>query len=503
MMGPSLITYHSPMKKSVFAFAILTVLAAFAASAQVSRPKLVVGIVVDQMRWDYLHTVSHRWGADGFNRLLNQGYSCNNTIIDYVPTVTACGHASIYTGSTPAFHGIAGNDYKIDGKSVSSVEDNTVKGVGTTSKNGCRSPRNLLVTTLGDQLKLATEGRARVVGVSLKDRAAILPAGHAADGAYWYDNSTHRFITSDYYRTALPDWVTRFNSDHADWLADDVWQRPIGVTATIALAEAALKAEGLGRDEVTDLLAISISTTDASAHSFGARSERVDSVYEQLDRDLAHLLRTLDSEVGQGNYLLFLSADHGGTYSEPYLKQRRITSGRWFSGKARDEANRQLKERFGVDNLIQNEMEYSFYINNEAIAQAGLDREAVKAAAVDVLGARHDAMWVVDCERITEAPIPASIRERILLGWHRKRSGEIFILPVTGYYASWDGDKTGSNHGTWSQSDSHIPLLFYGWNVPHAETSQLTHMTDIAPTVCAMLHIQAPNAAIGHPIPFR
>ena len=421
-------------------------------------------------------------------------------MIDYVPTVTACGHASVYTGSTPAFHGIAGNDYKIDGRSVSSVEDTTVRGVGTTGKAGRRSPRNLLVTTLGDQLKLATGGQARVVGVSLKDRAAILPAGHSADAAYWYDNDTHQFITSDYYRQNLPAWVKTFNKENAAVLARDVWKQPCGVSMTLALAEAALRAEGLGRDEVTDLLAVSISTTDAAAHTFGVRSERVDSVYEQLDRDLAHFLRVLDNQVGQGNYLLFLTADHGGTYSEPHMQQQRITSGRFDSGKARQEANRVLKDRFGVDNLISDEMEYTFYINNQAIAQAGLDREAVKTAAVEALAAPRQVMWAVDCERAAQAPIPALVRERILLGWHSKRSGEIFVLPVTGHYASWEGDRCGSNHGTWSQSDSHIPLLFYGWHVPQGETAQLTHMTDIAPTVCAMLHIQAPDAAIGTPI---
>ena len=482
---------------------LLLLLLASPSAAQPARPRLVVGIVVDQMRWDYLHTVAHRWGDNGFNRLLAQGYSCNNTMIDYLPTVTACGHASVYTGTTPAFHGIAGNDYMIDGIPVSSVKDTTVHGVGTTSRSGRRSPRNLLVTTLGDQFKLATDGKARVVGVSLKDRAAILPAGHGADGAYWYDNSTHTFITSDYYCSSLPGWVEAFNRANSTVLARDVWKEPDGVTVTFGLARAALEAEHLGADQVTDLLAVSISTTDAAAHTFGARSERVDSVYERLDRELAQFLSFLDEKVGQGNYLLFLTADHGGTYSEPHMRQMGITSGRWCSGKARDEANRELKERFGVDNLIKAEMEYSFYINNEAIAKAGLDRVAVKDAAIEALSRPREVMWVVDCERAMQTSIPAAIRERILLGWNSKRSGELFIMPVTGHYASWDGDKSGSNHGTWSQSDSHIPLLFYGWHVPAGETPRLTHMTDIAPTVCAMLHIQAPDAAIGQPIVFE
>lgn len=472
--------------------------------AQVERPRLVVGIVVDQMRWDYIYQYYDKWGDGGFKRLLGEGYSCANTMIDYVPTITACGHATVYTGTTPALHGIAGNDYMIDGKPTSSVKDTTVMAVGTQGNVGKRSPRNLLVTTIGDQMKLATSGLSRVVGVALKDRAAILPAGHGADGAYWYDNDNHQFITSTYYARELPKWAKDFNKSNKKLMSKtDVWKDKAGVTLTMELALSALKAEHLGRDFIPDLLAISISTTDAAAHSFGVMSAEVEPIYMQLDRELATLFKTLDKEVGRGNYLLFLTADHGGTYSEPHMSARHMPSGRYYDGKIRTETNERLRQRFGVDNLLRDQMEYTFYLNNDAIARRNLDREAVKAEAVRIINERPEVMWAVDVERVGEAAIPAEIRERIIKGYHRKRSGEIFVLPITGYYASWDGDARGSNHGSWSQSDSHIPLLFYGWHVPHGEMTSLTHMTDIAATVCAMLHIQAPNACIGQPIQFR
>ena len=480
----------------------LCLLGAFSAQAQVERPRLVVGIVVDQMRWDYLYQYQDQWGDGGFKRLLSQGYSCGNTIIDYVPTVTACGHATVFTGTTPALHGIAGNSYKIDGRSVSSVRDTTVTGVGTTGKAGRNSPRNLQVTTIGDQLKLATRGLSRVVGVSLKDRAAILPAGHAADGAFWYDNDTHQFITSSYYAKDLPKWVKDFNKKNKKNLAKDVWKDRVGVTMTFALAEAALKEEKLGRNTVPDMLTVSISTTDAAAHSYGVMSEEMNPIYEQLDKELASFLKTLDSTVGQGNYLLFLTADHGGTYSAPHMTQRHMPSGRFYDYKVKDETNAQLCKRFGVNDLIADAMEYSFYLNTEAIAQAGLDRNAVADAACRLIADRDEVMWAVDCERVSDASLPADIRERVIKGYHRKRSGEIFVFPVTGYYASWDSDVRGSNHGSWSQSDSHIPLVFFGWHVPHGEKVSLTGMTDIAATVCAMLHIQAPDACIGKPVKF-
>lgn len=473
------------------------------AAAQIERPRLVVGIVVDQMRWDYLYKYYDRWGEGGFKRLLGEGYSCSNTMIDYVPTVTACGHASLYTGSTPAIHGIAGNDYMIDGRPTSSVKDTTVTGVGTAGNAGKRSPRNLLATTIGDQLKLSVGPLARVIGVSLKDRAAVLPAGHGADGAFWFDNDTRQFITSTYYMNELPRWVKDFNKKNNKVMKQDVWKDKTGVTLTFGLALAALKSEKMGRDDITDLLAISVSTTDAAAHTYGVMSGELEPIYLQLDKELAAFLSELDREVGKGNYVLFLSADHGGTYSEPYLAARHLPSGRFYDGTVRNETNERLKARFGVENLLRDQMEYTFYLNNDEISRRGLDREAVKAEAVKIIGERPEVMWAVDAERVNEASIPVEIRERVIKGYNRKRSGEIFVMPLTGYYASWSGDERGSNHGSWSQSDSHIPLLFYGWHVPHGELTDVTHMTDVAATICAMLHIQAPNACIGTPINFK
>ncbi|MBO4871096.1 MAG: alkaline phosphatase family protein [Muribaculaceae bacterium] len=491
------------MKRIFLPLLTLLVAGVFCAHAQVARPRLVVGIVVDQMRWDYLYQYENKWGADGFKRLLGEGYSCANTMIDYVPTITACGHASIFTGTTPAIHGIAGNSYVLNGHSTSSVKDTTVVGVGTQSSKGQRSPRNLLVTTIGDQMKLATYNKTKVIGVSLKDRAAILPAGHGADGAYWYDDDTHQFITSTYYRKDLPKWVKDFNKSNKKNLAKNVWNDRVGVTMTFGLAEAALKTEKLGADDVPDFLTISISTTDAAAHTYGAMADEMLPIYVQLDAELASLFKMLDKEVGRGQYLLFLTADHGGTYSEPHMRARHMPSGRIYTQDICVETNRRLRQQFGVDSLLKRQMGYTFYLNNEVIEKSGVDREAVKAAAVKIMGDRPEVMWAVDVERVNEASVPQEIRERIIKGYHRKRSGEIFVLPVTGTYSSGSVDDRGSNHGTWNQSDSHIPLLFYGWNVPHGETVALTHMTDIAATVCAMMHVQAPDGCLGQPILFK
>ena len=478
-------------------FVILMAAVALCASGQTDRPKLIVGLVVDQMRWDYLY--NYQWGEGGFKTLLQDGYRCNNTIIDYVPTVTAAGHASIYSGTTPAFHGIAGNNFMLNGKNVTSVQDDSERGVGGNDKTRGKSPRNLITTNLADQLLLATDFKSRTVGIALKDRAAILPAGHRPIGAYWYDKGSASFVTSTYYRDKLPKWVSDFNKKHHEEIASDVYNLPIGTTLTFALAEQALINEQLGQGEATDLLAISVSNTDMCSHYYGTHSPKVDSIYYQLDREIAHFIEVLDQRIGRGNYLLFLSADHGGTHSYPRMTSHGLPSACWYNPEALTAANQVLRQQFGVDSLLKAEMEYTFYLNQEVIDGARLDRDQVMRAACQALEQPEEIQWAIDVSRIDTYPIPSILKERIKLGYFPERSGEIYIVPRTGVYAGkteWDG----SNHGTWSQSDSHIPLIFMGWHIPAGETNRLTHMTDIAATICAMLHIQSPNGCIGMPI---
>lgn len=484
------------MKKTIFLLMALLMMA-MSAAAQPARPKLVVGIVVDQMRWDYLYTYS--WGEDGFKTLLSDGYRCNNTIIDYVPTVTAAGHASIYTGTTPAFHGIAGNNFLLNGKNVTSVQDDSERAVGGNDKTRGKSPRNLITTTIADQLQLATDFKSRAVGIALKDRAAILPAGHRPVGAYWYDGNSKSFVTSTYYRDKLPKWVADFNKRHRNELAGEVYQLPTGTTLTFALAEQALINEQLGMGEVTDLLAISVSNTDMCAHYHGVHSPKVDSIYWQLDKELAHFIDVLDRRLGRDNYLLFLSADHGGTWSYPTMTAHGLPSACWHNPDARTAANDVLEQQFGVKNLIKDEMEYTFCLNHNAIDSARLDYDKVVQAACKALEQPEEIQWAIEVADIDNYPIPTILKERIKLGYFPNRSGEIYVVPRTGTYAG-KPEWAGSNHGSWSQSDSHIPLIFMGWHVNPGETSRLTHMTDIAATVCAMLHIQAPNGCIGTPI---
>ncbi len=487
-------------KTLTIALALVSGVAAMAQEAvQPSRPRLVVGIVVDQMRWDYMYYYGKRFDGGGFNRLLSAGFACQNTMVDYAPTVTACGHSTIFTGATPALSGIAGNSYHIDGKSVSSVQDDAVDGVGTKAKLGKRSPRNLLVTTIGDELRLATDFKSKVIGISLKDRAAILPSGHAANAAYWYDKSGPAFITSTYYMKELPAWVKQYNRTDAKLLGTDLWGSWRGVTATFNMALAALDGERLGQtDGETDMLTVSVSTTDMSAHVYGTRSPQVDSCYLELDRQLGRFFTALDQKVGRGNYLVFLTADHGGTNNEKYSAAHNLPGKQLNVWGLIKPVNSELKAQFGVDSLISEVNEYSIYVNNDAIARHGLERQAVVQAAMTAFKSQEGIERMVDLDNVATATLPQPLKERLIKGYYPGRSGQLYAIPLPGYYAGSGGD--GSNHGTPSADDTHIPLVFMGWGINHGETFAHTGMIDIAPTVCALLHIQMPSGCIGNPI---
>jgi predicted AlkP superfamily pyrophosphatase or phosphodiesterase len=491
---------------------LLTVMLPCVAQPQFGeKPKLVVGIVVDQMRWDYLSRYYDQFTKDGFRRLIDQGFSCDNCQINYVPTITAIGHTSAYTGATPALHGICGNNFYIDGRKVYCTTDTTVDVVGTDNKTkGQMSPRNLLATTIGDQLRLHTDFRSKVIGVSYKDRAAILPAGHSANGAYWLDTKNLQFITSTYYMNELPAWVREYNKQMAADKAvnaikkakDDIGLYPLCGTVTTDMAIAALKGEQLGRGEATDMLCVSYSQTDVIGHKWSTRGEHTDAAYLQLDKDLGRLLSAIDEQVGAGNYLVFLTADHGAAHNYKFMQDHHLHGGQWLTTEIRKGVEDAIAKKFGnTKPVIADELDYRYFLNRQAIAEQGLDYEQVKAAAIEYLRQAPNVCYAFDYEKTTSAAVPPIICERALLGYHPRRSGDILVIVEPGYYSygSWSSP-VGTTHGAWNPYDAHIPLLFMGWKVKHGATSREVHITDIAATVCQMLHIQQPNACIGEPI---
>ena len=515
--------------------------------ANVSRPKLVVGLVVDQMRWDYLYRYYSRYSGGGFKRLINQGFSAENTFIPYTPTYTGCGHASIYTGSVPAINGIIGNDWydPQQKRGIYCAEDTTVRTVGSDTRAGLMSPKNMLTTTITDELRLATNFKSKVIGISLKDRGAILPAGHAANAAYWYDGQTGDWITSTHYMTKLPKWLEDYNKTKlADKFFDKNWaslypidtyvqstaddvpyegkargeqtptfphplklysgknyemikSTPYGNTITLDLAKLAIQSENLGQGSSTDFLAVSCSATDYVGHQYGPNSIEAEDTYLRLDKDLEDFFNYLDTKIGKGNYLLFLSADHGAAHVSSFMTDNKLPGGNFSDSKVIKTLNTLIEEKYKVKKAIVTSTNSQFYFDHEAIEAADADYTAIKALAIKTLKQEDEVFDAVDLNNLSAETLPDQIKKAITNGYNAKRSGDIYYILKSNYFG---GGKTGTTHGSWNPYDTHIPCVFMGWNVKPGKTNKTHYMTDIAATLAAMLHIQMPSGCIGEPI---
>lgn len=511
--------------------------------AQSTKPKLVVGLVIDQMRWDYLYRYQDLYGPNGFKRLLKDGFSAENTMIPYVPTYTAVGHTCIYTGSVPAVTGIVGNNWfdKTTGKNVYCTEDSTVSTVGSNSKAGKMSPDNLWVTTITDELRLSNNFKSKVIGIALKDRGAILPAGHSANAAYWYDAG--KWITSTHYMNALPEWVKVYNDKDLagaymakDWntllpinkydlsteddkpyenkirgestvtfphrlsVISDSFKyesfrtTPMANTFTFDFAKAVIDNEKMGSNSVTDFLAVSISSTDYVGHSFGPNSIEIEDTYLRLDKDIAEFLAYLDTKLGKGNYTLFLSADHAVAHIPAFLAEHKIPGGTFEEADLRKELNNLIETNFGLKGMVQSLQNYQVYLNCDEIEKQGKDVEMIKKAIIKLLKQKPSIVNAFELDEMAETTLPEPQRTMFANGYNTKRSGDIQFILKPGYF---DGGKKGTTHGLWNPYDAHIPCVFYGWGVKPGKTNRETYMTDIAPTIAAMLKIQMPNGSVG------
>ncbi len=484
----------------------LTVFFAFTSNiisvaGDVERPKLVVGIVVDQMRWDYLYRYYDLYGDNGFKRLMSEGYNCENTMINYVPSVTAIGHTSVYTGSVPAIHGITGNYFYMDGKSVYCCDDSTVNTVGSKTNAGKMSPRKMLATTIGDEIKIATDFQSKVIGVALKDRAAILPAGHAADGAFWFDSQSGVFITSTYYMKKLPKWVSEYNKTIGEVALDDVIYSPLGNKLTEDIAKAAISGEQLGQNGTMDMLTVSFSCTDLIGHKYGTHNDKTQEIYVDLDNRLADFFGFLDETIGKGQYLVFLTADHGAANNILMLQEHNIPAEGFFANNVQNELSDYLMGKFGVSKkLLLGISSYKVYLDHKAIAEQKLNLEDVKQAAIEWLKEKPQFEYVVDFEHVNDATVPSLIREKIINGCHRLRSGDIQLVLNPANYEVFGEIDGGTTHGLWNPYDAHIPFIIMGWHVNPGTTQKPTYITDIAPTVCSLIHIQMPNGCIGNSV---
>ena len=519
-----------------------------------TRPKLVVGIMVDQMRQEYLYRFGPRFSEGGFRRMMNQGFMLRNAHYNYIPTVTGPGHASVYTGTTPAIHGIVSNEWydRNEKKMVNCVEDKRFTPVGSPSGKGAVSPQRMKSTTITDELKLFTQQKAKVVGVSFKDRGAVLPAGHLPDGAFWFDGTTGKFISSSYYKPGLPAWVESFNQrklpdqylarewkplfpvqTYTESALDDsgneyvfkgkdrpvfpynlaelrktnggfelLGSTPFGDDLLTEFAKAAVEGEGMGTDEVTDFLAVSYSTPDLIGHAMGPTSVEIEDTFLRLDRNIEDLLNTLDKKIGAGNYVVFLTTDHGVGNISKELMDLRIPAGYFDTGETERRLREYLKGFYPEAQIIEN------VSNNQVFLNPGAFSADPKAGGLDYMVATElIARWLQAAEGIGEVWTKTQLTQAgrsanpypdlLARGMHQQLSGELVFTLQPGW--TWKGGAR-AHHGSGYSYDTHVPVLFYGKGIP-AGSSHLPHsITDIAPTLSALLEIPFPNGCTGQPI---
>lgn len=538
------------------------------------RPKLVVGIVIDQMRYDYLYRYWSKYPANGgFKRLLGEGFSYESCHYNYVPTYTGPGHTSVYTGTTPANHGIVGNNWyeRETGKGTYVTEDNTVQAVGGSAAAGQQSPAHLLTTTITDELRLATNFQSKVIGVCIKDRGSILPAGHAANAAYWYDGTNGAFISSTFYTKALPDWVAKFNAEgHAAQYLSQAWNTllplaeytestpddvpwegafkgedkpvfphdlprlsatppaavkateqaagekppkatpqnldlirstPFGNSLTADFALETLRAEQLGQRGQTDFLALSFSCTDYVGHQFGTTAIETEDTYLRLDRDLARLLDAVDKQVGKGQALVFLTADHAADQAPGFLQAHRLPGGGVGPGVVRDSVQRALTRRYGAGPWVLSYENQQVYLNRPLIAQKKLDLVRVQNEVADILRAQPHITEAITATDLQHAHWSGGTAEYQQNGFYPPRSGDVLAVLAPGWLEAYGFPVLkGTTHGASWAYDTHVPLLFWGWHVRHGESTAPVEIVDIAPTVARYLHIQEPSGCTGVPL---
>jgi predicted AlkP superfamily pyrophosphatase or phosphodiesterase len=541
--------------------------------AALERPKLVVGIVVDQMRYDYLYRYWSKFGNDGFKRLLGEGFSYESCHYNYVPTYTGPGHASIYTGTTPANHGIVGNNWfeREAGKATYVTDDKTVQAVGGSAAAGQMSPAHMLTTTITDELRLATNFQSKVIGLSMKDRGSILPAGHAANAAYWYDGTNGAFMSSTFYTKELPAWVQKFNAaghaaeylskpwttllpiaDYTESTPDDVaWESaykgeakpvfphdlpvlsgatptavaatmraagekpakassqnldlirstPFGNSLTADFALETLRAEQMGLGSQTDFLAVSFSSTDYVGHQFGTTAIETEDTYLRLDRDLARLLAGIDKQVGKGNALVFLTADHAADQAPGFLEAHKLPGGGVGPAIVRDTVQRVLARQHGPGQWVLSYENQQVYLNRPLIAQKKLNLSQVQEEVADILRAQPHITEAITSHDLLHGSWNEGLGLYQQNGFYSSRSGDVLAVLAPGWLEAYGYPVVkGTTHGASWAYDTHVPLLFWGWHVRHGESMQNVKIVDIAPTVARYLHIQEPSGCTGVPL---
>ena len=509
--------------------AVLSIVVALPAAQPPAGPdiRLVLLIAVDQFRYDYLTRFRAEYSS-GIKRLLDDGAVFTNANLEHYPTVTAIGHSTMLTGATPSVSGIIGNDWfdRETGAIVTSVSDPSVTPVGA-PPGPAASPRRLLVSTIGDELKMGSgrprgaPERPRVIGVSLKDRSAILPVGRGADAAYWWDTKTGTFVSSTYYFGAAPDWVTTFNARNpgdvhagASWtllaspsnpprqlpsergaaLYEAVYGSPFGNDVLLGFADEVLQKERLGQRQATDLLSVSFSSNDSVGHTFGPDSPQVRDIAVRTDRTIGQLLNRVDKLVGLQHTLVAFTTDHGVAPLPESLEDRRLPGGRMTTAELFGPIERALATRFGAGKWLMATAGSSPYLNYELIDTLHLDPSEVRrVAAAAAAGVPHVARVYTRDQLLRGEVQNDRVGSRVLRGFNAQRSGDLEII-LEPY---WIRQAQGTTHGTPYNYDAHIPLILMGRGIKPGQYSGQAALNDLAPTLATLLGVDIPSGSSG------
>lgn len=552
-----LIQYFWLMRHWNYLLTALLLLAGASVNAQEKNPpKLVVGIVVDQMCYEYLYRFQEKFGKKGIRMLMDKGTNCRNTNYNYVPTYTGPGHASIYTGTTPSNHGIVANDWydRELQRTINCVEDTTQTTIGANNASGLCSPKNLKANTITDQLKL-TYPNAKVISMSIKNRGAILPGGHLSDGSYWYDYKTGNMITSSFFKAQLPVWVQSFNDmKQAERYMEGTWNTlypietytesgpddskyehvfpgktapvfpydlkaivnsdtsisassvfpytPFANTFLTDFALLALRNEQLGQDDQTDMLCISYSTPDIIGHMFGPQSKEIEDTYLRLDQDLERLIANLNKEVGKGEYVIFLTADHAVVPVPQLLTDHNLPGGYLFQDEKFADLGAKLEYQFGA-NFIDDYDNLNIYLDHDTMALMGADYNEVVNFIVHEAHGWEGVKRVFTGHQLYNADVDDPWSIMVRNGYHHAESGDIIITLEPGYLpksSDSESARKGTSHGSAYSYDTHVPLLWYGAGIPNQEVFRDVEITDITATLTHILYLQEVNALTGKPI---
>ena len=529
-----------------------------------SNPKLVVGVIIDQMRADYLYKYQERYGEDGFKRLIRNGFNYKNANVNYIPAETAPGHASIYTGTTPSYHGIIGNSW-FD-RETNSVEENVSdqqeKIVGSAKDNPYGvSPNKLMASTITDELKKISNFKSKVISVSIKDRGAILPGGKSADGVYWHDweSSPGYFVSSSFYMETLPNWVNKFNQQEKSdaylnetWntlypietytlsTPDDttyepslggkisptfpynfktmretyrdmgsefqlLWISPKGNTLLTEFAITAIQEEKLGKDKYTDFLNVSYSVPDVIGHTFGPQSVEMEDIYLRLDNEIATLLKALDTKIGKENYTLFLTADHGAMENVSFLKNHKLDAA--IARTTSDARNLEafLDTKYGKASWITAVNGNNLYLNKVTIDEQKLTLPIIQKEAADYLMTLPEVSFALTADDLQTYVYEEGIRKTIQNGYYVKRSGDVIISYSSGTIIHPNPNidvemVNGTVHGSGYSYDTHVPLIWIGKGIKSGESVKAVNPIDIAPSLSMFLNIPLPSSSQGKPL---